>query len=72
MGMPRSGALDAPPASLSDDTSFLNGVLMEVDAEGNLPALAGKAMGAGVLTAPPYSYGFAVFNAAGVVACAAA
>jgi hypothetical protein len=59
----------APPASLTNDNIFLNGVHMHVNHDGALPAwpLPGKT-GQGPLTVPAYSYGF-VAIAAGLSTC---
>ena len=73
-GTPLSGAVDAPPASLANDTVFLNGVLLAVGDDGVLPAISGKVVsdpGAPPFTVPPYSYGFAVLTSTKVAACTA-
>ena len=62
-------------ASLQEDTAFLNGVLLTVDDNGNLPSypfIGVTANPSATVTLPPYSYGFYVFDttAADVPACA--
>lgn len=72
-----TGALAAgvfdPPASIQDDTTYLNGALLTVDAGGALPEwpLPGKT-GSGPLVVPAYTYGFVAFPQARIPACPAA
>ena len=70
VGAPRvHGA--APPDSLTADETYLNGVLMTVDANGLLPEypLPGKAVSGNEITAPPYSFGFFTVNGGPFGAC---
>jgi heparanase len=49
----------APPASLAADEVYLNGELMTVDANGNLPSYPISGVtSTNPITLPPYSYGF--------------
>ena len=72
MPAPPGGA--APPASLTNDTAYLNGVLLTVGADGVLPAypIPGRSVAAGgaAFVAPPWSLGFVTYVGANAPACA--
>ena len=60
----------APPEYLSNDSVFLNGQELVVDAAGILPPLDGKnATGGPAFVAPMYSYGFVVYPNVSPPAC---
>ena len=62
--------MTAPGGNLTADAALLNGALLEVDADGRLPAqpLPGNPK-SGAIALPPYSYGFIIFPQAGASAC---
>jgi hypothetical protein len=70
--IPASSPQD-PPASLTDDAIYLNGVLMTVSAQGVLPVTpipgAPVADPAAPIVLPPYSYGFSVYAGAAPAGC---
>jgi hypothetical protein len=60
----------APPETLAADEVYLNGALMSVDANGNLPSypISGQESN-NPITLPPYSYGFITFPNIQVSGC---